>query len=211
MKTRHLLFCLVLCNVAYAEVNMGKQIPSVNDVINALSPAANPDNPQADDTGDQGDVKGDVRDRFIDMSTINRPKTKSHRPGKPGGKGGATPLDDFSPKDAVLSMEIMFDYDSAKLTDYAKMQLKPVGEALALGKLASLSYIVEGHTDAIGSNSYNQALSEQRAASVKSFFVNNFGISATQIQSVGRGKNNLLDPKRPTSEVNRRVRIIARK
>lgn len=211
MKTLHLLFCLfgtmVLSNVAYAEVNLGKQVPSVNQVIDALSPATNPDTPQSDDTEYEGDVTGKAT-RSIDMSRINNsahPKAKKPRVNTP------IPTPYLPETTAALSLEIVFDYNSAELTDYAKQQLKPVGEALASGKLSTLSFIVEGHTDAIGSDMYNQTLSEQRATSVKSFLVNNFSISATQIQAVGKGKNNLLDPNHPTSEVNRRVRIIARK
>ena len=44
MKTQHLLFCLfgivAFTNVTYAEVNFGKKVPSADQVINALSPAA---------------------------------------------------------------------------------------------------------------------------------------------------------------------------
>ena len=44
MKTQHLLFCLfgivTFTNVTYAEVNFGKKVPSADQVIDALSPAA---------------------------------------------------------------------------------------------------------------------------------------------------------------------------
>ena len=47
MKTQHLLFCLIgamaLTNVANAEVNFGKKVPTADDVIKALDPTtANP-------------------------------------------------------------------------------------------------------------------------------------------------------------------------
>ena len=202
MKTQHLLFCLVgamvLSEVAYAEVNVGKQIPSVNQVIDAL----NPDAQQADDANNEGGVKT----RSIDMSKLNpasttKKKTKSKKP--------ALATSSSTEKTAALSMEIIFGYNSAELTPAAKAQLKPVGEALASGKLANLSFVVEGHTDAIGGDSYNKTLSEQRAASVKSFLVSTFNLPSTQIQIVGKGKSDLLDPNHPDSEVNRRVRIIA--
>jgi outer membrane protein OmpA-like peptidoglycan-associated protein len=202
MKTQHLLFCLVgaivLSEVAYAEVNVGKQIPSVNQVIDAL----NPDAQQADDANNEGGAKT----RSIDMSKLNpasttKKKTKSKKP--------ALATSSSTEKSAALSMEIIFGYNSAELTPAAKAQLKPVGEALASGKLANLSFVVEGHTDAIGGDSYNKTLSEQRAASVKSFLVSTFNLPSTQIQIVGKGKSDLLDPRNPESEVNRRVRIIA--
>jgi len=46
---------------------------------------------------------------------------------------------------------------------------------------------IEGHTDSIGSDSYNEALSQRRAESVASALENR-GISAARIQAVGRGK-----------------------
>ena len=108
-------------------------------------------------------------------------------------------------------MEILFGYNSAELTDAAKEHLKPVGEALASEKLQNLDFVVEGHTDAIGGYAYNKNLSEERAASVKRFLVDTFHIEPSRIQIIGKGKSDLLDPKNPDSEVNRRVRIIATK
>jgi outer membrane protein OmpA-like peptidoglycan-associated protein len=113
--------------------------------------------------------------------------------------------------EAALSMEIIFGYNSAELTATAKEQLKPVGEALASGKLSNLSFIVEGHTDGVGGQAYNKTLSEERAASVKGFLVTTFNLQSANIQIVGKGKSDLLDPSNPSSEVNRRVRIVARK
>ena len=206
MKTKHLLFCLlgamVLTNVAYAEVNFGKQVPSADDVIKALDPSnANPDA-----------VPETVKSRSIDMSRLKAPSKTAKKP--PIGTthaGGTMTASAAKTGPAALSLEIIFGYNSAELTDAAMKQLKPVGEALASGKLSNLSFVVEGHTDAVGSDSYNRSLSEERAASVKAFLVNRFGVSATQIQIIGKGKSDLLDPAHPDSEVNRRVRIIARK
>jgi outer membrane protein OmpA-like peptidoglycan-associated protein len=112
--------------------------------------------------------------------------------------------------ESALSMEIVFDYNSAKLTEAAKEQLSPVGLALASEQLKDQSFIVEGHTDAVGGQPYNKTLSEQRAASVKDFLVSNFSVPSDRIEIVGKGKEGLLDPKKPDSEVNRRVRFVAK-
>jgi outer membrane protein OmpA-like peptidoglycan-associated protein len=111
----------------------------------------------------------------------------------------------------ALSLQINFAYNSADLTAESKSQLNPVGEALASGALNKLNFEVEGHTDAVGSDVYNNKLSAERATSVKSYLVNKFGISAKQISASGKGKLGLLDPSHPDSEVNRRVRIVASK
>ena len=47
---------------------------------------------------------------------------------------------------------------------------------------------IAGHTDSDGSESYNQTLSEQRAASVKNYLVDN-GISASRLSTIGFGEN----------------------
>jgi outer membrane protein OmpA-like peptidoglycan-associated protein len=207
MKIQHLLFCLfgvmVLSEVAYADVDVGKQIPSVNQVIDALSPAANPDTPQPD-----GDEVKTGKTRSIDMSKLKATPATTKKP-----KSKKQPLStpNSTETTAALSMEIIFGYNSADLTDAAKAQLKPVGEALASGKLANLSFVVEGHTDAVGGQAYNKTLSEERAASVKQFLVNGFNLDPTHIQIIGKGKSDLLDPSNPASEKNRRVRIVARK
>jgi outer membrane protein OmpA-like peptidoglycan-associated protein len=111
--------------------------------------------------------------------------------------------------EAALSVELIFGYNSAELTDSAKQQLKPIGEALSSGKLQILNFVIEGHTDAVGSQTYNKTLSEQRAASVKQFLVDIYKLDEAHIQVIGKGKTDLLDPNNPDSEVNRRVRIIA--
>ncbi len=211
MKTQHLLFCLfgvmILTNVAYADVNFGKKVPSANDVINALDPSNVNPSATPEDADYEGDVKKD-NSRSIDMSKLDaRPSSTKPRPSKPK----PIPMPASSNNEAALSMEIIFGYNSAELTATAKEQLRPVGEALASGKLSNLSFVVEGHTDGVGGQAYNKTLSEERAASVKSFLVTAFNLPSTNIQIVGKGKSDLLDPNNPSSEVNRRVRIIARK
>jgi outer membrane protein OmpA-like peptidoglycan-associated protein len=216
MKTRHLLICLsgvmAFSIVAYADVDFGKNTPSTSQVINALNPdKANPAATIDDDTNDyEGDaVIGGTRSikgmeklnapSKTAKTTITKPKIAMPQPKAP------------TPKETALSMEIIFGYNTAELTAAAKEQLKPVGEALASGKLQNLSFVIEGHTDAVGGQSYNKTLSEERAASVRDFLVSTFNLQSANIQIVGKGKNDLLDPNNPSSEVNRRVRIIARK
>lgn len=55
------------------------------------------------------------------------------------------------------------------------------------------AYTVIGATDAVGSEAYNQKLSERRANSVKSYLINN-GVDSNKLNAVGRGKNDLKYP-----------------
>jgi outer membrane protein OmpA-like peptidoglycan-associated protein len=63
-----------------------------------------------------------------------------------------------------LAADVLFDFDKADLRPEAGPALAKVGEVLAAYPLAIV--LIEGHTDAKGSDSYNQKLSERRAQSV---------------------------------------------
>lgn len=111
-------------------------------------------------------------------------------------------------KEKAISMEILFDYNSATLTDAAKNQLRPVGSALTSSELAGFRYRIEGHTDIIGGDEFNLDLSRRRAKAVQEFLTQQSGLSPALTKIVGKGKKELADKNNPTSEVNRRVRIV---
>jgi OOP family OmpA-OmpF porin len=80
------------------------------------------------------------------------------------------------------------------LFDFGSEQLRPAGvETLAglVRDLRGMQYevvIVEGHTDRIGAEAYNQELSDRRANSVRSYLLDN-GIAATAVRAVGYGES----------------------
>ena len=79
------------------------------------------------------------------------------------------------------------------LFDTGQATLKP-GAQLAMNRLATFlssnretRILIEGHTDSVGSEEYNEALSERRARAVATELMSR-GIPADQLQTVGRGK-----------------------
>jgi OOP family OmpA-OmpF porin len=52
--------------------------------------------------------------------------------------------------------------------------------------------VVTGHTDRLGSDEYNQKLSEKRAEVIKNHLVNDHGIEASRIRTVGKGESQPL-------------------
>jgi OOP family OmpA-OmpF porin len=48
--------------------------------------------------------------------------------------------------------------------------------------------VVEGHTDAVGTEAYNQSLSERRAMAVREVLVNEFGIQPGRVDAIGFGE-----------------------
>lgn len=80
---------------------------------------------------------------------------------------------------------ILFDFDSAELRADAEPML---GEVAAIAAaLGSRPLRVEGHTDAIASEAYNQRLSEQRAAAVVDW-LKAHGVATARLTAVGRGE-----------------------
>jgi outer membrane protein OmpA-like peptidoglycan-associated protein len=68
--------------------------------------------------------------------------------------------------------------------------------------------LVRGHTDAKGSDVYNQQLSEWRAVAVKRFIVETFGIPPENLIAVGLGKRELKNTADPFAAENRRVQVL---
>lgn len=84
-----------------------------------------------------------------------------------------------------LSADTLFDFDSANLRPAGRTALDDLA---AKAKALNLEVILAvGHTDRIGSDSYNKRLSERRAMSVKNYLVSK-GIDAKRIYTEGKGK-----------------------
>lgn len=86
-----------------------------------------------------------------------------------------------------LSSKALFDFDKSTLKPEGKKALDT--EVIAkLKQLQKLELVlVTGHTDMIGSEAYNQKLSERRAATVKNYLASQ-GIAADKIEMLGLGK-----------------------
>jgi outer membrane protein OmpA-like peptidoglycan-associated protein len=107
-----------------------------------------------------------------------------------------------------IDLEINFDYNSADISNKSLSSVQALGRALTNPDLMGSTFIVAGHTDAVGSEAYNQDLSERRADSIKRYLTDKFGIAGTDLVTVGYGKTKLKDPSHPTAEVNRRVQVV---
>jgi outer membrane protein OmpA-like peptidoglycan-associated protein len=121
----------------------------------------------------------------------------------------ATPESRPHPSKRALDLEIMFEFDSARLTREGREVLDVLGDALRSDELANASSIVlEGHTDAKGSDAYNNALSMMRAQAARQYLIQKFSFNVDKIRSLGKGKSQLADPRDPEGAVNRRVRVV---
>jgi outer membrane protein OmpA-like peptidoglycan-associated protein len=107
-----------------------------------------------------------------------------------------------------IDLEINFDYNSAEISSKSLPAVQALGRALTNPELKGSTFIVAGHTDAAGSDGYNQDLSDRRADSIKRYLMDNYHIASADLVTVGYGKTKLKDPNQPLSEVNRRVQVV---
>lgn len=86
----------------------------------------------------------------------------------------------------IISMsDILFDVGKATLTTDLKINLAKIAGILTIYKDANV--VVEGHTDNVGGEEYNQKLSEKRASNVMDYLVTPGGVAASRLTSAGFG------------------------
>jgi outer membrane protein OmpA-like peptidoglycan-associated protein len=109
---------------------------------------------------------------------------------------------------AKIDLEIQFDYNSAEISQASMPAVQELGKALSDPSLSGATFVVAGHTDGIGSDGFNQDLSERRADTIKRYLVEKHGIAAKDLVTVGYGKTKLKDAADPADPVNRRVQVV---
>jgi outer membrane protein OmpA-like peptidoglycan-associated protein len=108
----------------------------------------------------------------------------------------------------IVSMpDVLFDFNKYTLKPEARERLARVsGIVLAY---PDLKLKIEGYTDAIGSEEYNQTLSEKRAQAVRDYLVSS-GVSMNNVAAQGMGKADPVadNSTAPGRKLNRRVEMI---
>ncbi|HKV09411.1 MAG TPA: OmpA family protein [Thermoanaerobaculia bacterium] len=117
---------------------------------------------------------------------------------------GAKPASD------AVAIKVYFDYNSADLRPDATPNLDKLGRALSSDNLGSACIRIEGHTDNIGSDSYNERLSRDRAQSVVRYLTRQFGIDPERLIPVGYGESNPManNNSEEGRSKNRRVQVV---
>ena len=104
---------------------------------------------------------------------------------------------------------ITFDTNQATVPDNQIGRMESLGRALRaiIQRDPSQVFLIEGHTDAIGSDLYNLALSDRRAETVAQILTYYFGIPAENLVTQGYGERFLKVPTQDANRENRRVAI----
>lgn len=87
---------------------------------------------------------------------------------------------------SIALQTITFDFDKADLSAETRKALEQNAQCLQLAP--SLTVVIEGHCDERGTQEYNLALGEKRAAAVRQY-MRNLGIDPERLRTISKGKN----------------------
>lgn len=109
-----------------------------------------------------------------------------------------------------MDLNVHFQFGSAELTPDATRTLDELGRALSSNVLGGYRFRIEGHTDTMGTEEFNKALSDQRAAAVARYLEEKFGVGPARLETVGLGDRAPLVPTPPQTpeQRNRRVHVV---
>ena len=171
---------------------------SSDQILNALQPKQLT---RSMSTGPQADPAVKAREISF-IKTLRNRKTRSLSLGE---REEILAITSNKPK---IDLDIQFDYNSDKITTTSMPSVQALGKALSDANLKGSTFVVAGHTDAIGSDAYNQDLSERRADTIKRYLTEKYGINGTDLVTVGYGKTKPKDPNAPMDPINRRVQVV---
>jgi outer membrane protein OmpA-like peptidoglycan-associated protein len=154
-------------------------------------------------TGPQTDAAATARVREIGfVQTLRNRKTRSL------SMGEREEIAEIASTKPNIDLDIQFDYNSAEISKTSMTSVKELGKALSNPDLKGSTFVVAGHTDAVGGEEYNQGLSERRAESIKRYLTEKYGIAGADLVTVGYGKTKPKDANAPMDPVNRRVQVV---
>ena len=76
-----------------------------------------------------------------------------------------------------IDLEIKFNFNSAAIAPSALSDVDRLGKALSNPALKGSTFVVAGHTDAVGGEAANQDLSNRRADTIKRILVEKYGVA----------------------------------
>jgi outer membrane protein OmpA-like peptidoglycan-associated protein len=111
----------------------------------------------------------------------------------------------------LMPTDLLFEFGSDQLAEGARLSLMKLG--FLIQKNPQSLFIIEGHTDTIGSEESNQDLSNRRALAVVNWLMNSLRLGTDRIRALGMGETKpLADPSgdQQQQSLNRRVEIKVR-
>jgi outer membrane protein OmpA-like peptidoglycan-associated protein len=171
---------------------------SANQIVNALQPK-----PLT-----RGLSVGEQPDPAIKAKEINFVSTLRNRKTRSLSLGEREEIAEIALSKPKIDLDIQFDYNSAEISKSSLPSVQELGKALSDASLKGSTFVVAGHTDGVGGETYNQDLSERRADTIKKYLTEKFGIHGTDLVTVGYGKTKPKDANAPLDPINRRVQVV---
>jgi outer membrane protein OmpA-like peptidoglycan-associated protein len=109
-----------------------------------------------------------------------------------------------------IALNVFFEFNSDKILQNYYGDLDKLGKVLTAPQYSAYRVQIEGYTDSLGSDSYNQRLSERRAQSVKRYLVQHFPLPPDRLVVRGFGKSKpIASNDTPEGrDKNRRVEVV---
>ncbi|MGZ8832425.1 MAG: OmpA family protein [Thermoanaerobaculia bacterium] len=106
----------------------------------------------------------------------------------------------------TVKNEVLFDFNSAGLRSASRTSLSEMADVFK--KYSDTTIVVAGYTDSVGSNAYNERLSERRASTVGNY-LETIGVGSSRLDTIGYGESQPRSTNSTASgrQLNRRVEI----
>src|SRR5689334_7018135 len=181
-----------------AGVAMAQGSPSSQQIIDALNPKAPLTRSLSASPADQ--AKKAEAEKFVD--------TLRNRPTRSLSMDERQQIATVAQDRPRIDLEIKFDYNSANIAKTALADMDNLGKAHTDSSLKGATFVLTGHTDAVGSEEYNLDLSSRRADSVKRYLMEKFSMAPDHLVTAGYGKTRLKNKDDPKAADNRRVEVV---
>ncbi len=114
----------------------------------------------------------------------------------------------FITNEKTIKLLVKFDHDKSIIKDEYTDEIKAMADFLIANSEISLA--IEGHASSIGSDSYNQTLSQKRANAIVEQLINKYSIEANRLTAIGYGEAQLLNLANTEAAHAENRRIIAK-
>ena len=197
MHKGRIALAAALCSVALPVLAQSTSMPSVGEIVGKLNAAR---------TAHVQDKRASYtrRTRGIELAEDSAAMDEQTAGGTVASTA-STSSTDATTSSGVSENRIQFEFNSDRLTPFAQGVVDVFAAAVQSESLRSVSFIIEGHTDGVGSDAYNLELSRKRADAVVRYLVESRGLPVDRFAARGKGKRELANAGEPSAADNRRV------
>jgi OOP family OmpA-OmpF porin len=111
----------------------------------------------------------------------------------------------FVEEEVSTNINVLFDNNSSVISNSNDSQFQEFADFMS--RFPATDAVIEGHASSPGAADYNMMISKQRADSVRTLLINQYGIDAERLTAEGFGENQLLDTSNTdaANKLNRRI------